>query len=137
MPVFLDTNVFIYAAGQEHPEKAPSVALLSRIAAGELEAVTSVEVVQELHRVYRRRGMLQAGLALGREVLRLFPDVLPIARPDLVRAAQLLERLPQLSPRDALHAATALNHGVGVIVSVDTDFDAVRELRRVRPVDLS
>ncbi len=136
MPVFLDTNVFIYAAGQDHPQKAPSVALLTRIANGEVAGVTSVEVVQELHHVYRRRGMLREGVALGREVLRLFPEILPITRRDLERAGQLLERLPQLSPRDALHAATALGQGVDVIVSVDPDFDVIREIRRLLPAEV-
>lgn len=136
MPVFLDTNVFIYAAGQEHALKAPCVSLLQRVASGELEATTSVEVVQELYHVYRRRGMLSAGLSLGREVVRLFPDILPITRTDLVRSALILERAPQVSPRDALHAATALNHQIGVIVSTDEDLDAILEIRRRSPLEV-
>jgi predicted nucleic acid-binding protein len=45
---FLDTNIFMYAAGQEHPLKAPCVGILRRVASEELEAVTSTEVLQEI-----------------------------------------------------------------------------------------
>lgn len=136
MRVFLDSNVFIYAAGTDHPLKAPCVSILARAAAGELDATTSAEVLQELVHVYRRRNMVREGIALVREVLRLFPDVLPISGDTLTRSLRLLERYPQLSPRDSLHAATALEHDIGVIVSADADFDAIRELRRVSPPQL-
>ena len=133
MPVFLDSNVFIYAAGAESPLKAPCVQILRRVAAGDLDAITSAEVVQELHHVFRRRGRLADGLRLGREVVRLFPGLLPITRADISRSADLLTARPQLSPRDALHAATALNNGVSTIVSADADLDQVDGLTRLDP----
>ncbi len=133
MRVFLDTNVFIYGAGAPSPYKTECVALLQRVAAGELDATTSVEVVQEIHHVFRRRGRLAEGIALGREVLLLFPEILTITREDVVRAGALLTTWPQLSPRDALHAASALNHGIGTMVSVDKDFDQIEGLVRIDP----
>ena len=36
--VFLDTNVFLYAAGGEHPLKAPCGDILTRAANGDLDA---------------------------------------------------------------------------------------------------
>lgn len=134
MPVFLDTNVFIYAAGVPSPHKEACVSLLRRAAEGALDATTSVEVIQELHHVFRRRGRLPDGVALGREVARLFPDLLPITASDVIRSGDILLAQPQLSPRDALHAATALNRGITTIVSTDADLDAVNGLRRVDPL---
>lgn len=133
MPVFLDSNVFIYAAGTESRLKAPCANILRRIAAGDLDAITSVEVVQELHHVFRRRGRLADGVGLGRDVARLFPGLLSITRDDILRSGDLLLARPQLSPRDALHAATALNNGITVIVSADTDLDHVEGLTRLDP----
>lgn len=40
-----------------------------------------------------------------------------------------------LGANDRLHAATCIRHGITDIVSADRGFDAVRELRRVDPLD--
>ncbi len=135
MPVFLDSNVFIYAAGAPSPYKEPCVALLRRVASGELDAATSAEVIQEIHHVFRRRGRLRDGVALGREVAALFPGLLPLTRADILRSGEILTAWPQLSPRDALHAATALNAGISTMVSTDSDFDFVDGITRVAPAD--
>ena len=133
MRVFVDTNIFIHAAGAEHPLKAPCAELLRRAATGELDATTSAEVVQELHHVYRRRGLIRDGVQLARQVANLFPDLLPITRADVLRSGELLSAHPQLSPRDALHVATALNNQITTILSVDADFDQVPDIRRMDP----
>lgn len=38
-----------------------------------------------------------------------------------------------LKPRDAIHAAAALENGIGKILSFDEDFDAVPDLARITP----
>jgi len=135
MPVFLDSNVFIYAAGAESPNKGPCVALLRRVASGELDAATSAEVIQEIHHVFRRRGRLRDGVTLAREIAGLFPGLLSVTRADVLRSGEILTARPQLSPRDALHAATALNAGISTVVSADSDFDYVDGITRVDPAD--
>ncbi len=45
MTAFLDTNVFLYAAGADHPLRDPCQRILHRVAAGELAATTSSKVV--------------------------------------------------------------------------------------------
>jgi predicted nucleic acid-binding protein len=49
------------------------------------------------------------------------------------RRAMGLMADPALSPRDAFHAAHALDSGCPVIVSSDPDYDTLTELRRVGP----
>jgi predicted nucleic acid-binding protein len=53
-------------------------------------------------------------------------------RPVVDRARQLLVR-PGLAPRDAFHAAHALEAGCDIIASTDADFDRVEGLRRLAP----
>ena len=43
--VFVDSNIFMYAAGSENPHKVPCLTFLHRVAAGTEEACTSVEVL--------------------------------------------------------------------------------------------
>ncbi len=51
MTAFLDTAVFMYAGGADHPFRTSCRTILRRAAMGEFAATTSTEVVQEiLHR---------------------------------------------------------------------------------------
>jgi predicted nucleic acid-binding protein len=72
-------------------------------------------------------------MTLARHVTDLFPDLLPVTREDMLSACGLVQRYPRLPARDAVHAATMLRHGLKHVISVDTDFDQVRELRRIEP----
>lgn len=133
MRVFLDTNVFLYAAGQAHPRRDACVNVLRRVAEGTLEATANTEVIQEILYVLVRRGRGEEGVTLARHVAALFPDLLPVTGEDMRRACDLVERYPTLSVRDAVHAATMLGNGLQQVISVDEDFDLIREIRRVAP----
>jgi len=133
MPVFLDTNIFLYAVGGPHPEREACIELLQRISDGSLDATVSAEIVQEVMFVLGRRGRLRDGLRLARDLVALFPGLFAVTREDMLRACGLLERYPDLPVRDAIHVATMLNNGLHTVVSVDSDFDQVTEVRRVPP----
>ncbi len=134
MAVFLDTNVFLFAAGADHPLRQASQEVLRRVAQGQLAATTSTEVVQEILYVLHRRGLAEVGRKLARNALLLFPDVLPITRADMLTACDLLESYPDLPTRDAVHAATALNNRLTAVITSDTHF---RDLKEVRWVPLA
>jgi predicted nucleic acid-binding protein len=133
MRVFLDTNIFLYAAGQDHPQRDACVAVLRRVADGSIEATANSEVIQEILYVLVRRGRAGDGVALARNVSALFPDLLPVTGEDMRRACELIERYPKLPVRDAVHAATMIGSGISQLISVDEDFDQIREIRRVAP----
>lgn len=135
MKCFLDTNIFMYAAGREHPLKAPCVAILRRVAIEELEALTNAEVLQEILYRYSAIGEGERGLHLARlAVDQVGGEVLPITLADMQRAFDLVARYgTTIKSRDAIHAATALNHGVKHIVSVDSHFDVIEGITRVDP----
>jgi predicted nucleic acid-binding protein len=94
-------------------------------------------VIREILYVLSRRGRLEDGLTLARHVVALFPDLLPVTRQDMLGAFALLRRYPRLSVRDAVHAATVLRNGVSAIISVDSDFDQISEIRRIAPAMIS
>ena len=133
MPVFLDTNIFLYAVGGPHPERAACSRLLQRVGEGSLDATVNTEVLQELLYVLTRRGRRQEALKLASDVAALFPDLLPVTRDDILMACDLIRKHTRLSVRDALHAATMLRNGLRTIVSVDLDFDQISEIRRLAP----
>lgn len=134
--IFLDANVFLYAAGKPHPLREPCRTVLRRVEDGSLASNTSVEVVQELLHVLSRRGLVAEGLHLARTVMKLFPVVLPLTRTDLLDACNLLDRHSGLTPRDAVHVATMRAHGIDTLVSADVHFDRVAGIVRVDPTDV-
>ena len=131
MKVFVDSNVPMYVAGREHPMREPARRFLARVQAGEVEACTSTEVLQEI--LNRYVGLKRTDLA--HEVYELFVDlcpvVLPVALADTDRAREMIRTVEAISVRDAIHAAVALNHGVRHVASFDRGFDAIDGIARV------
>jgi len=131
--VFLDVNIFMYAAGRPHPYKEASQRILRQVAQGEADAVSDSEVLQELLYRYWHLRMLKQGLALVDHAVRLVPEILPVGKVDIVLATALLGEHPGLQPRDAVHAAVMLNNGITRLYSYDHHFDVVAGLKRLEP----
>ena len=136
MTLFLDTAIFMYAAGAEHPLRAPCRAILRQVDEGSLDATASVEVVQEiLHRFLAIRRP-EMGAAMGRQVMDAFAPVLPVTHGVMRRVPGLVDAYPALSARDLIHVATCISEGIDIIVSPDRGFDQVREIRRLDPTEV-
>lgn len=128
---FLDTNVFLYATGAEHPLRESARQIIQRVSRGELTATTNAEVIQEILFVLHRRGKTEWAAQLVQSTALMFPDLLPVTRNDMLIACDLLERHPQIRARDAVHAATMLNNGLDVIISADQHFDEIQGIQRL------
>lgn len=135
-PVLLDVNVPMYAAGREHPLRAPAQRVILAVASGELEAVTDVEVLQEILYRYLRSGERQQGLAVFDHFQQLMADrILPVTAEDLRRVRSLAVSHPSLSPRDLVHLAVMQGNGLGTIITADRHFDGIDGIRRLDPAD--
>jgi len=134
--VYVDSNVFIYPIIYDErsvEEAKRSRALLLKIASGSAEASTATITWDELVWVVWR----VLGEAEARKRGRLFLEfpnlrLLAVKRSTILNAQRLMDEYG-LKPRDAIHAAAALENRIDTIVSYDKDFDEVRELKRVEP----
>lgn len=135
MPIFLDSNIFLYAVGTDHPLRAPCGRILQAVAEGHIDATTNAEAVQEVLHVLRRKGRHSDALLVARRVSLIFPDLLPVTQMDIVRAIDILAADPGLPTRDAVHVATMLGAGISQIASADQDFDRVDGIMRLDPVN--
>jgi uncharacterized protein len=128
--LYIDTNIFVYAAlnTEEYGNKAAS--LLQRIANGEEQAITSVLTFDETVWAVKKNRGIEKALEVGRALLN-FPNLELIAatRETASLALQVIKECG-LNPRDALHAATAIAEKVDFIVSTDAHFDKVPKLKR-------
>lgn len=129
--VYVDTNVFLYAVGGDHPWRAPSRAFLDRIAEGSLTAHVSTETIQEF--AFHRARLHDTTIAV--QQARLVEEMCRLHSfdPDVLAAALDLMATGQARGRDAVHAATALQSGISVVVSVDPAFDTIPGITRLSP----
>jgi predicted nucleic acid-binding protein len=133
--VVLDTAVFVYAVGSEHPYREPCRAIVERARLRLVSAAVSVDLLQEFvhHRVRRTGDRAEAVRQAGE--IPLFCRVLDLTLADARAALDLFATHERLHARDAVFAAVALQRGIGHILSPDRAFDVVAGLVRVDPLD--
>ena len=131
--ILIDANIFMYAAGAEHPYKQPSLAFLRRVARGEVEAMIDAEVLQEILHRYRAMGRWDEGGGVFDLARRVVPTVAPITADDVGLAREILEVHEGTTARDALHAAVCQKTGAEAICSYDRDFDDISGIKRIEP----
>jgi uncharacterized protein len=105
MTVYVDTSVIMYAGGRDHPLRRPCREVIRQVVAGDLDGVTSAEVVQEILHRFASSPQREKGIAMARATLDLFDHLLPVDRTMISAAVDLHEQYEDLSARDALHAA--------------------------------
>ncbi len=131
--ILIDSNIFMYAAGSEHPNKTNSCQFLAEVAKGKIEAMIDAEVLQEILHRYRAIGRWMDGGEVYDLARRIVPIVVPVGVEILDLARGLLDRYERLLARDALHAAAVIYVGAEALCSFDQDFDSLREISRIEP----
>jgi predicted nucleic acid-binding protein len=132
----VDTNVFIYAVGGPHEYKEICSRLVPELIAGKHDANIDTELLQEiLHRFWQRRRHKE-GLEVVDRLALGFPDPFPITLRESRLARDILSTHPLIAPRDAIHAAVVVVHGLEGIITADGDFDRIGGVTRFDPMDL-
>ncbi len=130
--LYLDANIFIFAAINTEDLGMKARALLRKIQLGEEKAKTSALTFDEVFWVISKHNLEVAFETC--EALLNFPniEIVPADR-ELAASAMRIMKEYGLRPRDALHAATAIAEKADCIVSTDADFDTVKGMKR-RPL---
>lgn len=132
---FVDSNVFMYAIGKEHPLKDRCVRIVNDLELGRTKAAVNTEVLQELLYRYSRIGENAKAVELCRQIMILPIEVWPVGSEDIGTALNLFERFEPrgLEPRAAVHAAPMQRHGVRSLLSADRVCDLLEDIRRIDP----
>jgi len=134
--IFVDANIFMYAAGKESPQRAACRGYLERWVQDPSQncLCTNTEVLQEILHRYRAIGVPEMGMAIFDSLLAMQLSILPVCEEDLRVARLLLEEHPALSTRDAVHVGVMLNAGIDQVLSYDRDFDRLLpKIQRLLP----
>jgi uncharacterized protein len=122
--IFVDTNMFMYAVGRDHPLRTPARDFFEHSVEHEDRLVTSAEVIQELLHAYLpvgRIATLDAALTLARSLAESWP----VEPADVFHARSLHNRHPGLGARDLLHLACCQRRGVTRIKTFDRGLGSV------------
>jgi hypothetical protein len=138
LPIFVDTNVVIYAVGRPHVFKDSCREILTLIAQYPSAFVTDADVLQELLHRYLRLQIWMEGRVVVRDFASLMRGRIEAVGPvDIERAASLADTHAGHGGRDLVHAAVMSRVGSDQIVSADRDFDRFPDVRRLEPTDLA
>ena len=133
--IFLDVNIPMYAAGVDHPLKAPCMWVMQELAEGRLAAAIDTEIIQEILYRYSAIQKWDTAVTMATSLLELVTTVFPIMPEDAWTTIELYKKYaPQgLNARDILHSAIMRDNGLSIILSVDEHFDRIEGLTRVDP----
>lgn len=134
--MMLDSNIFMYAAGVDHPNKKPCLLLLEQIASGRIDAVIDAEVLQEILHRYRSIHRWEDGCRVFELARQIVPIVIPVTDEILDLTLEIMKHHSELMARDALHAAACRIAGADVLCSYDDDFDLISEIKRLKPDEI-
>ena len=131
MAFFVDANVIVYAA-TEGPYRESCVEILQAIAEGSAVGRTSTAVIEEVWHV-ELSGKAGDISGLADNAYTLFAPLLAVDH-EIVGAALALPP-SALGTNDRIHVATCALSEIDTIVTADADFNDVRGIRRVDPLD--
>ncbi len=123
--IFVDTNVFMYAVGREHPLREPARQFFIETNRREEQLCTSAEVLQELAHAYLPVGRLSAFDSAMDLVARVGVEVWPLEDDDVSLARLLWDQHPTLQVRDLCHLASCRRRGVREIKTFDRTLTSV------------
>jgi len=121
----------MYLIGAAHPHKTDAQRLLEQLISDRQRLVTDAEVLQEILHRYAAINRREAIQPAYDTVLGVVDQVFPIDERAARRAKEIILERHGLSARDALHAAVMQLHGIETILSFDTGFDALPDIKRL------
>lgn len=130
--IVVDTNVLIYAVGEDHPLRDPCRRVLAAQRAGRVELGTTLSVLEEFTQVRARRRSRDNAVSLA----RLFSEsltILDVSVDDFDHGLELFRAHTRLGSVDSVLAAAAMEHDAEALVSADRAFAEVAGLRHVDP----
>ncbi len=128
--IYLDANVFLNAILNREKEGEKARDLIQKIEKGDMTACTSALSFDEVFWSVKKHRDFEKALKATKAFLEIPNLIFLDVNDKIIWLAYNLAEKYRIDPRDAIHLACALNHGVFALVSEDKDFDKVKEIKR-------
>ncbi|MBI2451890.1 type II toxin-antitoxin system VapC family toxin [Candidatus Pacearchaeota archaeon] len=130
---YLDTNLFLNPILYNDKKANKCKEIVSKIALEEIKGITSALTWGELVYTINKYFGKEIAIKEGDNFIK-FPNLVFVEVDiNIISSAQKLISNYNLRPRDAIHAATALAQNCTEIISDDSDFDNIKEIKRISP----
>ena len=133
--IYLDANIFLAAIVNPPQDDQTGLCkqILMKVVSHELPAATSLLTWDEIVFIIKKTLGKDIASTEGKKFLS-FPNLTFLkVDENVISIAQDLLTKYNLNPRDAIHAATALTNNINEILSDDSDFDKLKEIKRIKP----
>ena len=131
--IYLDSNIFIFlnAYAYEKEEYKKTLEKINELIENKETFVTSTLTWDEITYIIRKQFGTKRAVIEGDKFLK-FPRLLimPVTL-ETIKATQNLIK-EGLKPRDAIHAACAIENNCKYILTDDDKFDKIKELKRIK-----
>ena len=130
--IYLDANVFVYAAINNGELGERSRNIIKKLLDNKVSAFTSVLTWDEVVWAIRKKVGVDISISEGEKLLKIDNLNWLQANEQIIFFSQKLMKIYHLKPRDAIHAASAIINKCESVISDDSDFDKVKEIKRVK-----
>ena len=132
MDFYLDSNIFIFAALANDSKAKKAKELIKQVILGKSSASTSTLTIDEVvWKIWKETKNRALAIEEGLRILQ-FDNLFFINISDkiILNSLELMKKNTNLKPRDAIHLSAALSVNANIIVSDDSDFDNLKEIKR-------
>lgn len=129
---YVDSNVFLYPVlYNELEESKEARKILSQIEEKKIHAYTSTLTWDEVSYVVERILGKTDAIEVGKKFIN-FPFLRFITVDDeIIRRSQVIREKYNLKPRDSIHLSCAIERNISEIITDDSDFDHIKEIKRI------
>ena len=128
--MFADANLFVYAE-LDNTEKGDLARKFIELAINKnIKIAISVLVLDEIAWAVKKLSNYDNAIEYCEKIIEL-PNLEILSLPSSLVPKIIKYMKLGIKPRDAIHIATMLEHGIFTIVSDDSDFDKIKEIERL------
>lgn len=128
--IYLDSNLFIFGRLDNGKTGRHSRALIKLVEEGSFTAGTSALTLDEVVWIVGTELDQNKAIEYGKRILQSKVKIFPVTNETITHALDIMERY-NLMPRDAIHTAVMLKHGIFTIITQDDDFKHVKEIDKM------
>ena len=128
--IYIDSNVFIFAALNNEELGNNAKLILEEVENRNMEASTSSLTFDEVVWIVKKNRNFEDAVSIGEAFLNMPGLHLVAVNQDLLALSISIMKRYKTDPRDSIHAATAITQKANIIISEDTDFNKIKELKR-------
>ena len=130
--VYIDSNIFVYAAINNEKEGEKAREILKKVKEGTWEGTSSLLTIDEVLWIIQKN----VGKEMAHEIIctiLIYPNMhfVDITK-SLISEAIYIYKQKNLDPRDAIHLATMNFKNTSIIATNDADFDHIDGKKRIK-----